>query len=82
MTMRQIKQTSGLRWYDDDEEDFGFSGRAAYALGLDAPNYPLPTTIGYVSLGQDYQGIVYIDHANADDWVWAWDYLHIADLIL
>lgn len=29
--------------YDDTGPAFGFSSRAAYALGHDAPNYPVPS---------------------------------------
>jgi hypothetical protein len=48
----------------------------AYAIGMIAPNYPVPATLGCVSLGQDYYGLVYINEANGDDWSYAYDQLH------
>lgn len=38
----------------------------AYAYGYQEPRYPVPANIGYVSLGQDYAGVVYIDSADVD----------------
>ena len=37
--------------------------------------YPLPVDIGYVSLGQDYPGVVYIDGGDSDwpEMVWHLD---------
>lgn len=40
-TIRGIKVTR----YSDDKGSFGFCGRAAYAMGLDRPNYPVPAKI-------------------------------------
>ena len=47
----------------------------AYVCGYLPPRYPVPATIGRVSLGQDYKGIWFIDDADADDpvMVWAFD---------
>lgn len=45
-----------------------------YAHGELPPNYPLPTDIGRVSLGQDYPGVWFIDNANQDDPVMVWQY--------
>lgn len=38
-----------------------------YAIGRSKPNYPVPSTIGRVSIGQDYWRIAFIDDADADD---------------
>lgn len=50
-----------------------FKDDLAYALGAKKPRYPLPSTIGEVDLGRYYPGIVYINRADGEDWVYAYD---------
>lgn len=38
----QINRGITCRWYDDNQGEFGFCARAAYALGMDKPRYPMP----------------------------------------
>lgn len=54
---RGIESTS----YTDGEPDFGFSGRAAYALGYDKPNYPVPSAVTSVVITADYVRIMNSD---------------------
>lgn len=37
------KRGNRFVWYDDSEPNFGFSWRAAYAVGSAPPNYPVPS---------------------------------------
>ena len=40
-----VVHTTAVSWYREEPEiAFGFSGRAIYALGYSAPNYPVPAT--------------------------------------
>lgn len=53
------------RWYQDNAPRFGFSGRAAYALGMDKPNYPVPAILGPVIIWEDAIDFTY---AGLDEW--------------
>lgn len=63
---RVIDASDGIP-FEDDEDFF-------YLQGKGLPNYPVPANIGYVSLGQDYRNVVYIDDADAEDPVMVYCY--------
>lgn len=48
------------QYYQDNNLSLGFSGRAAYALGMDKPNYPVPAIIFKVRWG----AIQYLTYAR------------------
>lgn len=46
--------------------------RRKYRNGEFPPRYPVPTTLGETVL-DGYAGVIYINQADGDDWIAAWD---------
>ena len=58
MTTITIHVRPTFRWYQEKPcKSFGFSGRAAYALGYDKPNYPVPAIVTTVQFAADMVSI-------------------------